>query len=211
MNKYLLLIIAIVLITACQDDGVSYAPEPDKSVDSTIQGRIDEGETPLDIYSSDNSLLDSLYGKVYAGGYIFYFNPSDGSGLVADLKDLPGLYNWGCEGTYIGGTYTSFGTGAFNTENIVSKCTVTGTAAEACQSSEAQGYTDWYLPSSEELDLMHTNLSQRNLGNFKLYTYWSSSEKDKNNAYRQFFNLNKNLGYYDKDLIKYAVRSARDF
>ncbi|MDA9110684.1 hypothetical protein N9J89_00370 [Bacteroidia bacterium] len=106
MNKYLLLIIAIVLITACQDDEVSYAPEPDKSLDSTIQGRIDEGETPLDIYSSDNCLLYSLYGKVYAGGYIFYFNPSDGSGLVADLKDLPGLYNWGCEGTYIGGTYT---------------------------------------------------------------------------------------------------------
>ena len=37
------------------------------------------------------------------------------------------------------------------------------------------GFTDWYLPSHEELKLMHANLYLKGKGDFKLYSYWSSS------------------------------------
>ncbi len=214
MKQTLLLLLVVFIFIACTDDTPVYAPiEEDEviQVDSSIQGRLNNGESPLDIYAENNTNLDSLYGKIYAGGFIFYFDESDGSGMVADLNDLSGLYNWGCEGIRVGGTYPYLGTGATNTEQIASECSVNSIAAKACLSSEAQGYTDWFLPSMDELDEMHTNLSQRDLGNFKLYVYWSSTEKDKNYAYKQLFNLNKNIGYYDKDLIKYAVRAARTF
>jgi len=38
------------------------------------------------------------------------------------------------------------------------------------------GFSDWFLPSSGELDQMYGNLKRRNLGDFSNDWYWSSTE-----------------------------------
>jgi len=100
---------------------------------SNIQGRLDSGETPYQIYQSDNSLLESLYGKNYQGGLIFYLNTTNGSGMIAAPNDLSSDVKWGCIGTYISSTSNSnIGAGSSNTSSISSACDETSIAAEIC-------------------------------------------------------------------------------
>jgi hypothetical protein len=48
-------------------------------------------------------------------------------------------------------------------------------AKTLCADFEVGGYTDWYLPTKEDLQAIHTNLYQSGVGGFK-GDYWSSSE-----------------------------------
>lgn len=176
----------------------------------TVQDRLNAGQTPLQIYNSDPTLLDELYGKTYKGGLIFYLNTSTGAGLVSAASDQ-GTLNWGCEGTSIAGTSTALGTGSANTAKIVAGCSTPNIAARVCSDLVLEGFSDWYLPSKDELKLMHQNLSLKGFGNFSLSRYWSSSQYNAQFAWCQFFNLNVNQLYYDKDLIAYPVRAIRSF
>ena len=50
------------------------------------------------------------------------------------------------------------------------------TAARLCLESNYNGYTDWYLPNSQELSLLFSDKSISDLCNFATGDYWSSSE-----------------------------------
>jgi hypothetical protein len=70
-------------------------------------------------------------------------------------------------------------------------------------------YTDWFLPSKDELKLMYTNLHAQAVGGFAADDYWSSSEYDKDNAYKCNF-LAGAEDYQFKD-VQYRVRACRSF
>ena len=60
-------------------------------------------------------------------------------------------------------------------------------AKTACEELILNGYSDWYLPSKEELNSVYVNLKQVGVGGFADNSYWSSTENDGDDAWRQHF------------------------
>jgi hypothetical protein len=75
--------------------------------------------------------------------------------------------------------YTSITTGTTTTTGDY--------AARLCDNHEAGGYSDWFLPSIFELDLMYENLKSEGQGGFFGGNYWSSSEGYGYSAWSQSF------------------------
>ena len=115
-------------------------------------------------------------GSNYAGGIVFYVDGTGQHGLVCAPNDQ-GTLMWGCTGTDIAGNSTAFGTGQTNTNLILAGCSDRPIAASVCDDLVLNGYSDWYLPSLVELQLMYTNLRAQGIGGFSYATYWSSSQE----------------------------------
>lgn len=144
-------------------------------------------------------------GELLQGGIIFY---SGTTVLIAALKDIEIALYWDNYLNAVTGTSTAIGTGLANTTNIVSVCTGnTMIAANVCLNYSFSGYTDWFLPSKDELNEMY--LQKDIIGGFDEYNnYWSSSQNMPETAWIQFFGsgLQSQLG--GKDQL-YKVRPIR--
>jgi hypothetical protein len=148
-------------------------------------------------------------GSVQLGGLVFY-NNGTGNGLVCASTDQSTGAKWGCYGTLIGTTSLAVGTGAANTSAITGGCITTDViAAKVCDALALNTFSDWYLPSIEELNLMYQNLDQKNLGGFSPVFYWSSSEDNVALAWYLHFGDGSKL-HDGKDYPVY-VRAVRSF
>jgi hypothetical protein len=147
-------------------------------------------------------------GEIFRGGIVFYLD-GNGGGLVCAESDQSTGAEWGCYGTSIGGTGTGIGTGAANTAAIVAGCSESGIAARICNDLVLNGYSDWFLPSKDELNLMYQNLKLAGIGGFAANLYWSSSEGSSSLAWGQSFGSGYQ-GSYNKD-IGVRVRAVRAF
>ena len=119
-------------------------------------------------------------GSSYGGGIVFYVD-SLGHGLVCAPNDI-GTYPFGCSARFLR-TVEYYGSGLLNTLEIIRQCDERIIAASACDNFTNEGYTDWYLPSKEELRLMLQNLQLQGIGNFSNNLYLSSSEYNAFYAY----------------------------
>ncbi|MBU4228106.1 DUF1566 domain-containing protein [bacterium] len=152
-----------------------------------------------------------------AGGWIFYDKGSYSGGwryLEAAPKSTEWTdKQWGSFKTLIGGTETGIGTGQSNTTKIID---IQGTghtyAAQLCDALVYGGYTDWFLPSKDELNLMYKNLKvNNNIGGFASDSfYWSSSVGNGYNAWYQLF-AGGSQSYGDKYDYFVQVRAVRAF
>jgi len=122
-----------------------------------------------------------------AGGIIFFDSGNNAGGwrfleaapVEAEFR-APWSVRLGSVRNMVRETQGDIGSGRRNTQLIVEKLRQTGgewdSAAIKIAELEINGFSDWFLPSTGELDLMYGNLMRRGLGDFSNDWYWSSTE-----------------------------------
>jgi len=151
-----------------------------------------------------------------AGGKVFYLSDNTGlHGLEAAPADQSSDAAWGCytdSWTSIPSAQgTAVGTGAANTAAIVAGCSETNTAAKITDAYALNGYTDWFLPSKDELNALYHK--RYIVGGFTdSYYYWSSSEGSSSVAWIQTFNfVFQNTQGHGNKYDTLPVRAVRAF
>jgi len=159
------------------------------------------------------------------GGTVFYVDLARAAGSQFWEVGSEGSATWGCRGQIITGTNTTIGTGATNTDRIKSGC-ITADIAARVASAPAGGYSDWFLPSKDELNQLckyartqstaaaDQTVTCNNTGTlrsgFDSVDYWSSSEFSEFNAEYQKFDTGRQQTSGSKSLSR-LVRPIRAF
>ncbi|HNY02538.1 MAG TPA: DUF1566 domain-containing protein, partial [Bacteroidales bacterium] len=161
-------------------------------------------------YGTEVSINNPCYvGAAGGGGIVFYIDGTGKHGLIsaeADQSSGAGPV-WGCENTSIPGTSAAVGSGQANTTLIVNGCATAGIAARICDTLTLNGYTDWFLPSKDELYQMYQNKAL--IGSFYNDNYWSSTENDAGTAWNQSFYMGTQSAGHKHDSNR--VRAIRSF
>lgn len=217
--------------------GGTLGPQP------TVQQRLNVGQTPISIYNSliaggatSSDALDSLYGKTCQGGLIAYLNTVNGTGLIAAPVEQATYIRWTTASYYnteIGTMAQSTIDGYRNTAAIVAQAGVPASvggnyAAYLCDTLTLGGYTDWYLPSKDELYQLYKNLIRygcsaaapggtdtsacsSSLGGFVNGNFWSSTEYASYGAWGQLFSNGLQTYYFFDKNTNGRVRAVRAF
>ena len=216
LMKYILLFMSagymVFILIGCNHDN--------ENITDAVNG-IDQ-KALLKLYMTNILIGSHSIGQSYGGGIIFYIDGTGQHGLIAAPGDQSSGVQW-YNGSYttISATGTAVGTGQTNTNAIVTNQGPGVYAAQICNELVLGGYSDWFLPSNDELNLMFLNLKGAGVGDFTtLPFYWTSSEADSPNSATDadglFFDI-LNGGYssgfvanFDKSTLG-RVRAIRAF
>ena len=134
-------------------------------------------------------------GNYYQGGFIVYLNIPAQQGLIVSVTDMSGSavqMPWEVQPYQSVTTTNTYGSGQTNTNNILALASSTP-AAELCDAYSNDGYSDWFLPNTNELYKVFESyyagyLNQANIQGFRTYPtskpfpYWASYSTNFNTA-----------------------------
>lgn len=154
-------------------------------------------------------ILNPTIGLAFGGGIIFYIDVTGQHGLISATSDQGTGVQW-YNGTYIltGASGTAIGTGQANTTAIVTAQGAGTYAAGICDQMVLNGFSDWYLPSKDELQELY--LQQAIVGGFTGNYYWTSSEITNTYAWSQYYTNGSQYNLGAKWIPNY-VRPIRSF
>jgi hypothetical protein len=186
------------------------------------------------LFSEVSNAASYKIGDKYGGGVIFYVDDTGQHGLIAAKEDIKisytdvwnksswsGVYRWstGQEESsnstdfalqLMTGTSPAIGQGRANTRKILAKyppSTYPKSAAAVASAYRGGGFSDWFLPSKDELNQLYINRAV--IGDFPDDYFWSSTENTADTAWYQYFSNGYQSGgtksYYSR------VRAVRAF
>ncbi len=201
--------------------------DPAGGTDYTITGTSQLLSVPYALHAKTAESVSTTYsvGDFAQGGIVFWVDETGQHGLVAAKENQGG----GSRIQWNNGSYTDTeanGDGVYagemNTMLIIanqgsnSNDYAAGVCANYTVTESGVTYGDWYLPSKEELNLMYQNKATIDAtagvnggSGFASAGYWSSTEFNTNDAWRQNFG-NGNQSLSTKGNINY-VRAVRAF
>jgi hypothetical protein len=148
--------------------------------------------------------------QLFEGGLKFYTDSTGQHGLIASTNDQSYGIQWSpLYNKITNATLSEIGTGRKNTGTIVSSLGKGDYAARLCDDLILNGYSDWFLPSKDELNMMYM---QRNLigGLNPQASYWSSTESDSLNVWIQSFVCQRQY-FCSRKSDLYKVRAIRAY
>ena len=167
----------------CPSDFTVLPGTPLNDVMNTLMGKIC-------VNSGASGGFVHYLGEEFEGGVIYYLykdNLGVERGLIVNKEESTAV--WQATPTATGADTTE--DGALNTSQMTSSA-----AATYVNGLTDGGFTDWYLPSTDELNLLFYNRysAQKTLRVIagadllsSLSNYWSSTERDNNNAFTFYF------------------------
>jgi len=123
-------------------------------------------------------------GSSYGGGVVYYilrsgdlgYDANVQHGLIAATSDQSNGVDWAKTNTNIGATAENIGYGLSNTNLIIANQGNTGTyGAKIARDYNGGGYTDWFLPSAQELHTLFLATSLLGVNALGSNTYYLSS------------------------------------
>jgi trimeric autotransporter adhesin len=160
--------------------------------------------------NSSNTSITYTIGQSFGGGKIFYIDGTGKHGLIVAINDQSISAEFWDNGSHVQTNATNTTDGLSNTTQIINVIGNTGSyAAKLCRDNQGGGFTDWFLPSIDQLSYLY---SQRTvLGGGFSNNYWSSTESAPDYSYVQIFNFLTGAKATQSRVAKSWVRAVRAF
>jgi len=143
-------------------------------------GASETREVNFDAIRMTREFFYHIGGIGQAGGIVFYDKGSYSDGwryLEVSGQNFTGV--WAAYRYSVSGTSNDIGRGKSNTAMIVDELSSQNDTSKAglrCYNLKLGNYSDWFLPSMDELQLIYDNLHLNKTGELQSRFYWSSSK-----------------------------------